>query len=63
MALKFLFFILVHSMVSDERRHSNKIKTKEITKICHFNPKIEMLQFVIKNNKPYPQWTPIMCGL
>ena len=30
-------------MVSDERRHSNKIKTKKITK-CHFNQKIELLQ-------------------
>ena len=31
-------------MVSDERRHSDKIKTKETSKIFHFNQKIELLQ-------------------
>ena len=44
MGLKLKFFILEHLMVSDDRRHSNKIKTKKNTKICYINQKIELLQ-------------------
>lgn len=32
-------------MGSYERRHLNKIKTKNITQISYFNQKIELLQY------------------
>ena len=32
-------------MAFDDRSHLNKVKTKEITNLSHFNQKIELLQY------------------